>query len=410
MGAGSAPPPVRVEVLGPLRLVVDGATVDVPGPKRRAVLALLALAACATPYLKRGEGRAAGIAAVTRGFSAEGLTRITADMDPAMLALAQRHLPGPPREDFWGRTDGWETLDLVTIPTLTVSDPRLLNAYRRAVVGPTPARPFNLRAAAEDRSRALKCLTQAIYYEAAREPLKGQEAVAQVVLNRLRHPGYPKSVCGVVFEGSMRRTGCQFSFTCDGSLRRPPNASLWQRAQSVAMKALNGFVAREVGTATHYHANYVSPYWAPTLLKITQIGAHIFYRWTGPSGELRAFSGKYSGRERDLTAAVLQGIDERIQGDKLIATDPARTRTVTLGEGEAARTYVIVEDETGARQAQAPGVLGATRRAPTPEEIARINEKLRRLDQEDKAIAPLEKPPAYTDDLPIGGSWPGQQP
>jgi spore germination cell wall hydrolase CwlJ-like protein len=88
------------------------------------------------------------------------------------------------------------------------------------------ARPFLLAAASEaDRARSIECLTAAIYYEAATEPLDGQRAVAQVVLNRVRHPAYPSTVCGVVFEGARRITGCQFTFTCDGSLRRPPMAS-----------------------------------------------------------------------------------------------------------------------------------------------------------------------------------------
>src|SRR5690606_18879319 len=141
----------------------------------------------------------------------------------------------------------------------------------------------------------------AVYYEAAREPRLGQEAVAQIVLNRLRHPAYPRTVCGVVYEGSQRLSGCQFTFTCDGSLYFAPEPGLWERARVVAERALKGHVAAQVGTATHYHADYVAPYWAPTLYKIVQIGAHIFYRWTGPSGEPAAFTGRYRGGEKDLS-------------------------------------------------------------------------------------------------------------
>ncbi|MFT2129823.1 cell wall hydrolase, partial [Staphylococcus epidermidis] len=92
---------------------------------------------------------------------------------------------------------------------------------------------------------------------AANETLQGQASVAQVILNRMRHPAYPKTVCGVVFQGSERTTGCQFSFTCDGAMGRPPSAEGWARARAVAASALNGFVAADVGMATHYHANYV---------------------------------------------------------------------------------------------------------------------------------------------------------
>src|SRR5690606_26226798 len=138
----------------------------------------------------------------------------------------------------------------------------LLNASLKAEVRAEPARPFILEsAAAEDRGRALSCLTAAIYYEAGAESANGQRAVAQVVLNRLRHPNFPKTVCGVVFEGAERATGCQFTFTCDGSLARAPSAAGWKRAEAVAEAALDGFVDEAVGHATHYHAVYVVPYW-----------------------------------------------------------------------------------------------------------------------------------------------------
>lgn len=143
---------------------------------------------------------------------------------------------------------------------------------------------------------ALKCLTQAIYYEAANEPLKGKRAVAQVVLNRLRHPAYPNSVCGVVYEG-VNQPVCQFSFTCDGSLLRQPMARQWDQSRAVAAAALAGEVEPSVGSATHYHADYVLPRWAYTLAKIEQIGAHIFYRFPGRAGSELAFSRRWNGHE-----------------------------------------------------------------------------------------------------------------
>lgn len=161
-----------------------------------------------------------------------------------------------------------------------------------------PAAP--LVAAANDieaYSRALDCLTAAIYYEAASETPQGQAAVAQVVLNRARHPAYPRSVCGVVFQGSERTTGCQFSFTCDGAMARVPSPAAWERARQVAQSALNGTVVTAVGTATHYHTDWVAPYWAPRLSKIVKIGTHIFYRWNGAWGLPTAFTGVYTGAE-----------------------------------------------------------------------------------------------------------------
>jgi hypothetical protein len=170
--------------------------------------------------------------------------------------------------------------------------------------GPNPAAtPFSLgKVDLVTRGRALECLTSAIYYEAGQESTDGQRAVAQVVLNRVRHPAFPPNVCGVVYEGSTRATGCQFTFTCDGSLNRQPMQGAWQRARSVAEAALAGYVYKPVGTATHYHADYVVPYWASTLTKNAVIGAHIFYRWSGGWGRPAAFSQGYVHREPSVDA------------------------------------------------------------------------------------------------------------
>jgi len=154
----------------------------------------------------------------------------------------------------------------------------------------------------EDYQNALNCLAMAVYYEAATESREGQRAVAQVVLNRVRHPAFPNTVCGVVFQGSQRRTGCQFTFTCDGSRMRMPSVSGWARAREVAAGALAGDVYEEVGLATHYHANYVLPYWASSLIKSAQVGTHIFYRWSGTAGTRSAFQQSWAGTEPGIPA------------------------------------------------------------------------------------------------------------
>ena len=171
---------------------------------------------------------------------------------------------------------------------------------------PIPAAtPFVLAAASEqDRDRAAECLAQAIYYEAGGDTPDDQRAVAQVVLNRVRHPLFPKTVCGVVFQGSQLKTGCQFTFTCDGSMSRVPDPHAWARAQVMAVAALNGAVFAPVGYATHFHTPWVAPYWAPTLEKIVQIGGHLFYRWPGGAGAPRAFGGRYAGGEMAGDGAV----------------------------------------------------------------------------------------------------------
>lgn len=167
---------------------------------------------------------------------------------------------------------------------------------------------------------ALQCMTQAVYYEAAYEPLQGRRAVAQVVLNRVRHPAFPNSVCGVVYQGSNQPV-CQFSFTCDGSLNRKPSAAAWAAAEAVAREALSGYVERSVGQATHYHANYVSPYWAPKLTKISQLGAHIFYRWPGKWGMPAAFTDSYSGVENIPSATDLAGLGDEALGEGQLTID-----------------------------------------------------------------------------------------
>ena len=172
------------------------------------------------------------------------------------------------------------------------------NAERPFVARPdSAAGRFVLRTDADNRTRALTCLAQAVYYEAASEGVDGGRAVAQVVLNRLRHPGFPSTICGVVYQGAERTTGCQFSFTCDGSMQRIPIPWLWTRSKQIAEQALKGRVFAPVGHATHYHADYVLPYWADSLDKSVQLGRHIFYRLRSVIGEPRAFSQRYSGTE-----------------------------------------------------------------------------------------------------------------
>ena len=163
-----------------------------------------------------------------------------------------------------------------------------------------PAGKFVLHSDSDNRARAIECLAQAVYYEAASEGVDGQRAVAQVVLNRMRHPGYPSSVCGVVYQGSQRVMGCQFTFSCDGSLLRRPNVAMFALAHRIAIEALAGHVFAPVGHATNYHADYVLPYWAAELDKQVQIGRHIFYRLKGSLGSKSAFGQRYAGQEPSI--------------------------------------------------------------------------------------------------------------
>ncbi len=126
------------------------------------------------------------------------------------------------------------------------------------------------------------CLAEGIYFEARSEPLKGQAAVAQVILNRVRNPTYPKTICGVVYQNKAWRNRCQFSFACDMIRDLIYSRSHWKTAKEVAMAVTAGKIwLPEVGSATHYHATYVNPPWAKTMKRVGKIGMHIFYRTYG---------------------------------------------------------------------------------------------------------------------------------
>ncbi|HEX6217808.1 MAG TPA: cell wall hydrolase [Sphingomicrobium sp.] len=231
-------------------------------------------------------------------------------------------------------------------------DPNSALAENQAIPlagGPNPAAtPFALgKASAATRAQALECLTSAIYYEAGQESADGQRGVAQVVLNRVRHPAFPASVCGVVYEGSTRATGCQFTFTCDGSLLRRPDAAGWARARKVAEAALGGAVHAPVGWATHYHANYVVPYWASGLAKNAVVGTHIFYRWTGSWGRQPAFSQAYARSEPNSAAlrTAALAVDRTV-----VAPAEAAEQAEAIAEIPGAQALPTVLTRRGERQ------------------------------------------------------------
>ncbi|WP_037149626.1 cell wall hydrolase [Rhizobium freirei] len=127
-----------------------------------------------------------------------------------------------------------------------------------------------------------QCLATGIYFEARGEAVKGQAAVAQVILNRVRNPAYPKTICGVVYQNEDWHNACQFSFACDNIKKRVNSPEHWHIARQVAMAVTAGKIwLPEVGSATHYHAVYVRPKWAAEMVKVGRIGMHIFYRTYG---------------------------------------------------------------------------------------------------------------------------------
>ncbi len=197
-----------------------------------------------------------------------------------------------------------------------------------------------------DELRSRDCLAQAIYYEAASESEDGQRAVAQVVLNRVRHPAWPDSVCGVVYQGPMRPGGgCQFTFTCDGSLARAPGGAAWSQARRLAAEALAGRTFAGVGLSTHYHTHAVSPSWAPRLRRTAMIGAHRFYALPGVAGAARAFADTYSGRE------------PLVHGTNLFARAAPVARASFSPTVDAARLALAVPPETEVSTEAAATVL-----------------------------------------------------
>ncbi|HEX5379682.1 MAG TPA: cell wall hydrolase [Phenylobacterium sp.] len=239
-------------------------------------------------YLAGGMGRAATdharasrlAEAAAGGFSESVLQNEAAAMDPGVLRVARAHDPftvaGSAERDRQAAILA-ARLDRKAPDERPLQSAGLMRAAFTSTQAAAAA-PFHLAGALET-SRELDCLTQAVYFEARGETSAGQAAVAQVVLNRVRNPAFPKSVCAVVFQGAARRTGCQFSFACDGSMRRGREMIAWNRAQHVAARALSGAVMSAVGNATHFHTVNVQPGWSPSLLRVAQVGLHVFYRF-----------------------------------------------------------------------------------------------------------------------------------
>lgn len=209
-----------------------------------------------------------------------------------------------------------------------------LAADARPIMLARGAPPFVAAQATDDAERALECLTAAVYYEARSESPDGQRAVAQVVLNRVRDRAFPGSVCGVVYQGSTRRTGCQFSFTCDGSMYRRRDENSWERARQIAAAALGGAVYAPVGAATSYHASYMLPWWAPSLTRIAAVGAHIFYRWRNAMERTLTFRQSYAGYEPSVSpGGAMAARGSATSGVAVHYANDASVASVTIHRG-----------------------------------------------------------------------------
>lgn len=230
----------------------------------------------------------------------------------------------------------------MVLAPVTEDDARTQNAEVALITkGFVAARPFVYAGGGDAKARARDCLAAAMIYEAG-DDAKGQQAVGQVVINRARHPAFPKSICGVVFQGSERTTGCQFTFTCDGALNRRYSDAAWTRAQNNADMMLSGGTYPPVGLATHYHTDWVRPYWSDSLEKIAIVDTHLFFRWPGYWGTPGAFRGAVSGSDGPVAKlaaisplhAIALGLPVEVAGvDANAAVGEAR---VVAGAGESA--------------------------------------------------------------------------
>lgn len=304
------------------------------------------------------------------GMEAPGLDAITLATTRAGAELAG--LPGR----------GADAPLLHAGPLLPMDEARARNAAVPFFSGRIePAARFRLAGSPVDLERAAECLALAAMAEAGASDI-GQRAVIQVVLNRVRHPAFAKTVCGVVFEGAERQTGCQFTFTCDGSLARQYSDPAWLAARRRAVEALSGAVFASVGNATHYHTDWVFPWWSPKLVKLARVETHLFLRWPGYWGSKAAGNIAYRGGEPDIRALIA--------GPDVLATDaalpapelPADTPAVTGGQVEmrdisGRANFVVIDAASGpveaaaiARQLCKPGatcrVLGWADRAAVP--------------------------------------------
>lgn len=272
--------------------------------------------------------RAARLAAAAAdGFSETALQDAAARMDPGVLRVARRHDPFT----MAGAAERDRQSAILVARLERGGDSPSQSLLLRASLNPSPipAAPFRLGGALE-ASRDMECLTQAVYYEARGETPAGQAAVAQVVLNRVRHPAFPKTVCGVVFQGANSRV-CQFSFACDGAMRARVEPAAWRRAERVAHRALSGEVMADVGRATHFHTTSVSPAWGPRLTRVTQIGVHVFYRYGRDSaaGRMLAYADEITPEQ--IEAPVFAQLNEAADlGGRTEAENDIRLTSATL--------------------------------------------------------------------------------
>ncbi|HEY3949328.1 cell wall hydrolase [Phenylobacterium sp.] len=248
------------------------------------------------------------------GLSETMLQREIGRMDPAAVRVARAH-----------------DLNAADGPANGVAGPAQAWPGR-----PGERLPAGRRGSALEATRDLDCLTDAVYFEARGETPRGQAAVAQVVMNRLANPNFPKTVCGVVFQGAATH-GCQFSFACDGSMRHGLEADAWDKARKVAERALSGVaLAAGIGNATHFHALGVQPVWGAQMLRVAQVGLHVFYRANPHSAVIGPSGGRADNRPVLASLPMSPAANLRLAGAVLEKTAEITTAVASPLAGQAA--------------------------------------------------------------------------
>jgi spore germination cell wall hydrolase CwlJ-like protein len=317
--------------------------------------------------------------AAAQGFSEDALRAQAGGMTPGAVAVARRLDPftatGDPRRERAAVLVA-SRLEQGATPspgTGKAVDGRGL-LLRASYAGPASPAAEPFRAASVLQSaRDLDCLADAVYYEARGESATGQAAVAQVVLNRVRHPSFPKSVCAVVFQGAHTGDTCQFSFACDGSMNKAREPGAWRQARTVASRALSGFVMPSVGNATHFHVAGLQPQWGPQLMRVAQIGMHVFYRFGGHAGAPGSFTGspRPSAPGSDMAARPIYAsmlpigvttADGRVSGQLTLASavvTTAASGTSAPAAAQAKPTAPAPSPSSGVQPAKADPAHGA---------------------------------------------------
>jgi hypothetical protein len=254
----------------------------------------------------------------------------------------------------------------------------------------------------------LDCLTTAVYYEARGESPRGQVAVAQVVLNRVKHKAFPNSVCAVVYQGAGRRV-CQFSFACDGSMRKRREPLAWARARDVAARTLAGAARADIGQATHFHTTSVSPIWAPQMLRVANVGAHVFYKFS-PYRMKRAAPADSALDRAVMTAAagvqspdlaIATSVDAAIEASLDTGAKP-RAEALVANAGET-RGKDAVSKVSTAKDATAKDVKGA--KASAPKDAASVEAKVKDAKARDAKVS-LPAPPVATEEARLTSPQP----